>query len=124
MSSGLKADAIELEQAVGSHGIPGAVVFGTGRDRLGIPIDCPLETSDEQLRCVERSRTGGAEWRSSIVARVNEPVPPAKCIDERLIIRVRADRPLPRTVKQTIPRSLAVQLYAAEIEAAYAGLSI
>ena len=72
---------------------------------------------------MRRSDSGGADRHSAIVSAANEPVPPAKRIDDRLIVRVAADRPLPRTAKQSIPRPLAVKLLAAEIEAAYGRLS-
>ncbi|KII85651.1 hypothetical protein PLICRDRAFT_44986 [Plicaturopsis crispa FD-325 SS-3] len=92
-----------------------AVMFGRERNQVGVLVQPQYEfdVNDEAALAEFRNKI----W--SAVEEANENAPAFSRIFKEMIIPVRSDKPLPRSVKGTVARKLAIKLYEPEIEALY-----
>ncbi|EKM75963.1 hypothetical protein AGABI1DRAFT_116054 [Agaricus bisporus var. burnettii JB137-S8] len=103
-----------------SPSIDGAVVFGRGYDRAGILIE---PRSYEQFESPETAQ----EFRDltwALVERANSVAPLYYRILNEMILFTSQDKPLPRTLKGTVMRKLALKLYEEEIDSVYREISL
>ncbi|CAE6511891.1 unnamed protein product [Rhizoctonia solani] len=97
-----------------------AIMFGQARNQTGVLIE--LKNTPGSLAEIKNDRRGliGKIW--SYIERANQTSATHSRLDQRAVIFVDPARPLPRTPKDTIPRSAALKLYAPDIEEMYAAL--
>ncbi|KAF7783293.1 hypothetical protein Agabi119p4_2669 [Agaricus bisporus var. burnettii] len=100
--------------------IDGAIVFGRGHDRPGILIE---PRSYQQFESPETTHEFcDLIWAQ--VERANSAVPLYSRILNEMILITSQDKPLPRTLKGTVMRKLALKLYEEEIERVYRDISL
>ncbi|KAH7364816.1 hypothetical protein BKA65DRAFT_533346 [Rhexocercosporidium sp. MPI-PUGE-AT-0058] len=112
LNNALKVNPLHIEVPLLSQPLlKGVMVFGAGKVRCGIL----LEARDERvLGADEKEEFVESVWPD--VVRAHNEVPEHARIHRDLVIVVDPKKPLPRSVKMGVVRSLATTLYAKEIE--------
>ena len=115
LNNALKVNPLHVEVPLLSQPeLKGVMVFGAGQERCGIL----LEARDGSL--VEGS--GKERFVDSVwpdVEKANSGVPEHARVHRDLVIVADPEKPLPRSVKMGVVRSLGTKLYAKEIEEVY-----
>ena len=114
LSSGAKVNPIHTEMRLQSHpALKGCLVIGYGCTECGLLIE-PRTQSLRQERVIEQV------WPA--VEEANSLVPKHARIAKRLVIIADPEKPLARTSKGTIIRSLTTQAYEREIQQVYSAV--
>ncbi|KAG1835909.1 putative aminoadipate reductase [Suillus subalutaceus] len=118
LSSGEKAVPSQMETIIGCCPyVNGAVMFGRERNQVGVLIEPTVDhfidvDNEEQV----------AQFRNQVwpyVEDANASVPTYSCIFKEMILVARRDKPVSRTMKGTIERKAALQVYEQDINALY-----
>ncbi|KAH9207688.1 hypothetical protein DL95DRAFT_527768 [Leptodontidium sp. 2 PMI_412] len=115
LNNALKVNPLHIEVPLLSQPLlKGGMVFGVGRVRCGILLEAREGTvldGDGKERFVE------SVWPD--VERANMEVPEHARVHRDLVVVADPEKPLPRSVKMGVVRSMATQLYEKEIEEVY-----
>ncbi|CAE7151175.1 unnamed protein product [Rhizoctonia solani] len=98
------------------------IIFGQARNQTGILIELTEPLGSPPGHRMKYSRRELTEILRPYIQRANQTSATHSRLDERAVVFVDPDRPLPRTPKGTIPRSAALKLYAPDIEEMYTNL--
>ncbi|KAF7965726.1 hypothetical protein HWV62_42156 [Athelia sp. TMB] len=111
LASGENMVPAPLESVITSSPlVSGAVVFGRGRNQVGVLIEPAVPVFDV------------VEFRNRIwpaVEEANKSAPTFARIFKEMILVTAEDKPLPRVAKGTVAKKAAVKLYESEIDALY-----
>ncbi|KAG1870691.1 putative aminoadipate reductase [Suillus subalutaceus] len=118
LSSGEKTVPAPMESTICANPyVNGAVLFGRGRNQVGILIEpragCEIDVDDEKQLAEFRNRV----W--SDVEEANKEAPAFSRIFKEMILVTRSDKPMPRAGKGTVNKKATVKLYEEEIDALY-----
>ncbi|KAH6714592.1 hypothetical protein BKA61DRAFT_673914 [Leptodontidium sp. MPI-SDFR-AT-0119] len=115
LNTALKVNPIHIEIPLLSQPLmKGAMVFGAGQMRCGILLEPKDGTS---LTGSEKENFVAAVWPD--VVNANHEVPEHARVQRDLVIVADPQKPLARSVKMSVVRSLTTKLYAKEIEDVY-----
>ncbi|KAG2030449.1 hypothetical protein BDR03DRAFT_878261, partial [Suillus americanus] len=118
LSSGEKTVPAPMESTICANPyVNGAVLFGRGRNQVGILIEpqagCEFDVDDEKQLGEFRNRV----WPD--VEEANNEAPAFSRIFKEMILVTRTDKPMLRAEKGTVNKKATVKLYEEEIDALY-----
>ena len=115
LNNALKVNPLHIEiPLVRQPQLKGAMVFGAGHERCGILLESRDGTP---LAGSEKERFVDSVWPD--VQKANRGVPEHARVHRDLVVVADPKRPLPRSVKMGVIRSLGTKLYGKEIEGVY-----
>ncbi|KAG1750096.1 putative aminoadipate reductase [Suillus lakei] len=118
LSSGEKTVPAPMESIIGANPyVNGTVIFGRGRNQVGILIEpragCEFDVDDEKHLSEFRNRV----WPD--VEEANNEAPAFSRIFKEMILVTRSEKPMLRAGKGTVTKKATVKLYEEEINALY-----
>jgi thioester reductase-like protein/acyl-CoA synthetase (AMP-forming)/AMP-acid ligase II len=118
LSSGEKTVPAPMESKISANPyVNGAVMFGRGRNQVGILIEpragCEVDVDDHKQLAEFRNRV----W--SEVEEANQEAPAFSRIFKEMILVTRSDKPMLRAGKGTVNKKATVKLYEEEIDTLY-----
>ncbi|KAG2030446.1 hypothetical protein BDR03DRAFT_1017128 [Suillus americanus] len=116
LSSGEKTVPAPMESVICANPyVNGAVLFGRGRNQVGILIEpragCEIDVDNGKQLAEFRNRV----WPD--VEEANNEAPAFSRIFKEMILVTRSDKPMPRAGKGTVMKKATVELYEVEIDA-------
>lgn len=115
LNNALKVNPLHVEvPLLGQPELKDVMVFGAGKERCGILLEARDGT---HLQGSEKERFVDSVWPD--VERANNGVPEHARAHRDLVVVADPKKPLPRSVKMGVVRSLGTKLYAKEIERVY-----
>ncbi|KAG2095134.1 putative aminoadipate reductase [Suillus discolor] len=118
LSSGEKTVPAPMENIICANpSVTGAVIFGRGRNQVGILIEpragCEIDVDDEKQLAEFRNRV----WPD--IEEANKEAPAFSRIFKEMIIVTHSEKPMLRAAKGTVIKKATVKLYEEEINALY-----
>ncbi|KAG2047412.1 putative aminoadipate reductase [Suillus hirtellus] len=118
LSSGEKTVPAPMESIICANPcVTGAVIFGRGRDQVGILIEpqagCEIDVDDEKQLAEFRNRV----WPD--IEEANKEAPAFSRIFKEMILVTHSEKPMLRAGKGTVTKKATIKLYEEEINALY-----